>query len=120
MVLRRFVPFFGSNLLLTKAATFFLGSLFSFTFNRMWTFKYGGSLTVQEFIRFYATVGSSVLVNVSSVFVLHSLLDLNDIAAVIVATGVTFVWNFILTKVWVFKDEPMRKTSSARTLLTSE
>lgn len=120
IALTRFVPFFGSNLFLTKALTFFLGSLFSFTFNRMWTFKYGGALTVGEFIRFYTTVGSSVLVNVASVFVLHGLLGLNDILAVILATGITFVWNFILTKLWVFRDEASHRRSPARTLVTAE
>lgn len=120
IALTRSIGFFGSNLILTKALTFFLGSLFSFTFNRMWTFKYGGSLTIGELVRFYTTVGSSVLVNVASVYVLHSLFGLYDIVAVIIATGITFVWNFILTKVWVFREEPSHKVSSARTLVTAE
>lgn len=120
IILTRFVGFFAANLLLTKGLTFFLGSLFSFTFNRMWTFKHGGSLTVGEFVRFYATVGSSVLVNIGSVFVFHDLLGLNDIVAVVIATGITFVWNFILTKLWVFGNRSLHKTTSPRTLVAAE
>ena len=118
--LTRFFPFFSAHLLFTKALTFLFGSVFSFTFNRMWTFKFGGSLTVGEFLRFYATVGSSVLINVASVFALHGIFGFNDIVAVMFATGITFVWNFILTKLWVFQRIPAHEVSRVRSFITAE
>ncbi|MEX0909659.1 MAG: bifunctional glycosyltransferase family 2/GtrA family protein [Candidatus Paceibacterota bacterium] len=112
--------FFAENILLTKVLTFLLGSIFSFALNRMWTFQYTGKLNLSQFARFYATVGSAVIVNVTSVYILHTLLGIHDIAAVVVATGVTFVWNFVLTKVWVFKTVPTPSTLTAESLLATK
>jgi glycosyltransferase involved in cell wall biosynthesis len=114
--------FFAENILLTKVLTFLLGSVFSFALNRMWTFQYTGKLTLSQFARFYATVGSAVLVNVTSVYILHSLLGIHDIVAVILATGITFVWNFVLTKLWVFKTIPAetRAPLTAESLLSTK
>ncbi|MEX0933401.1 MAG: bifunctional glycosyltransferase family 2/GtrA family protein [Candidatus Paceibacterota bacterium] len=113
--LTRSSVFFAENMLLTKVLTFLLGSMFSFALNRMWTFQYTGKLSLAQFGRFYATVGSAVFVNVTSVYIIHTLMGLHDIVAVILATGITFVWNFVLTKVWVFNNKPQRTQ-----LLTAE
>lgn len=118
--LTRFNLFFAENLFLTKVLTFLLGSVFSFALNRMWTFQYVGKLTLSQVGRFYATVGSAVLVNVSSVYVIHSLLGIHDIIAVVIATGITFIWNFVLTRIWVFKDKRVPPQLTAKSLLATE
>jgi putative flippase GtrA len=95
--------FFAVHLITTKILTFFLGSVFSFFTNRYVTFRRRGGSFWGEAVRFYTTVGIGIVVNASSLYVFHSVLGVHDLLAVLFATAVTFIVNFLFTKFWVFK-----------------
>ncbi len=101
-ILTRTVGFFALHLLLAKTCSFLAGTVLSFTLNRAWTFKETGRVRALELARFYATAGASVAINVASLYLFHSLFGLFDLVSVVLATIVTFTWNFVLAKLWVF------------------
>lgn len=111
--LTRLLIFFGDHLVLTKALSFFLGSVCSFVFNRQWTFGRTTRFNFGELVRFYSTVAISIVINAVSMQFFLNTLHLYDIAAVILATVFTFAWNFILSKFWVFNEKTGKVPASA-------
>jgi glycosyltransferase involved in cell wall biosynthesis len=102
-LLTRNAIFFSGHLVTTKILTFLLGSLFSFVMNRRFTFASRGKVSAGEVARFYSTVGMSVAINAGVLYFLHNTFSMYDLAAVAIATVIAFIWNFILSKFWVFK-----------------
>lgn len=97
---------------LAKGFSYFCGMLNSFFLNRCWTFKAGpeeheGS----RFIRF--VVVNALGLGINSVFIFIFLnLNLNHALALFFTTGITFGFNFTLSKLWVFrKDKMVAKTT---------
>jgi glycosyltransferase involved in cell wall biosynthesis len=103
-VLTRTVPFFSVHMFVAKALSFLTGTVFSFFVNRIWTFKKQTPLKTAELIRFYLSVGVALLINLLSLSFFTKVLHLYDLIGVIGATVVTFVWNFIASKLWVYAE----------------
>lgn len=95
---------FGNRLVAAKFFSFLVGTVSSLFLNRAWTFGITTKLTWQEVMRFYATVSLSLGINVG---VMHMLVaaGMYDLLALVLTTGVTFLTNFTLSKLWVFKGE---------------
>lgn len=103
VTLTRVIPVFSEHLVTAKLFSFLVGTVSSFMFNRSWTFSVRTPLTLREIGRFYATVSVSLVANVSTMYTLVHTLHVYDLAALVIATGVTFLINFTLSKTWVFK-----------------
>lgn len=104
-ILTRGIPFFGTELILAKTLSFMAGATSSYLGNKNWTFKKHGVTDLAELVRFGTATLSSLLINTSSLYLFHSVLGIHDLVSVLLATVVTFSWNFILSKFWVFKKE---------------
>ncbi len=103
-VLTRFVDFFESHLIGAKVISFALGSLCSFILNRSWVFTSDTFRSVYiQALRFYFTVVISLVLNASVLYLGTKILNLYDMFAVICATGVVVIFNFIVYKFWVFR-----------------
>ncbi len=100
-VLTRYTSFFGDHLVTAKIVSFVIGSIFSFFANHRWTFRRNHPPQIREVAKFYFTVAVAVIINAGCVEVLLRIID-SDIVAVIIATFVTFIWNFVMSKFWVF------------------
>lgn len=103
-LLTRGIDFFGDNLAIAKALSFGLGTISSFNLNRRWTFNAHGKATLGEIASFYTMVGSSLIINVMSLYVMVRIFGLYDMIAVLFATIISFSWGFVLSKFWVFTD----------------
>ncbi len=101
ITLTRFIVFFSNFLLLSKAISFISGSICSLFLNRNWTFKKTSSLNIKEFYRFYTTVLLGVVIN--NIIMFLSLKLFSDLKSFYIATLITFIWNFTIAKIWVFK-----------------
>jgi putative flippase GtrA len=55
-----------------------------------------------EVVRFYAVTSIGILINVESMNVLVSM-GMYDLLALVLTTGFTFVFNFMLSKFWIFR-----------------
>ncbi len=71
--------------------------------NRYWTFGKSEPVTSTEIIRFYATVGIGIFVNVGVQYIVVTLLGVNDLVGILVASLFTALWGFIFSKFFVFK-----------------
>jgi glycosyltransferase involved in cell wall biosynthesis len=103
ILLTRFLGF-GGRLVVAKFFSFLVGTISSLLLNRSWTFGIRSRLSIQEIIRFYATVSISLLINVGAMSLLVSM-GVYDLLALLLTTGITFLTNFTLSKLWVFKQK---------------
>jgi len=95
----------GIWLVWMKGVSFLIATVFSFFANRYFTFEQTTMVRWREFLKFYLAVGSGVVLNMSAVFVIHLLWKIDDLWAVLMATGVSFIWSFTVSRFWVFKSE---------------
>ncbi|HEY1074533.1 MAG TPA: bifunctional glycosyltransferase family 2/GtrA family protein [Patescibacteria group bacterium] len=100
-IFSRYISFFVNHRVIAKMATYGIASLSSFIFNRRWTFRRTSTIHMSEVIRFYVTVGFALIINAGTMYILIGL-KVNDIIAAPIATLVSFVWNFLVSKFWVF------------------
>jgi glycosyltransferase involved in cell wall biosynthesis len=101
-ILTRNLDFFEHHLILAKIVSYGTGSVTGFLMNRQWTFRRKGRIQFHEVGRFYVTVVMAILINAVSLFVLLRLFNSHDLPAVVFATIITFMWNFTISKFWVF------------------
>jgi len=103
--LTRGFSFFGNHKVTAKILSFSLGTISSFIMNRKWTFQIQQQITFKEFFGFYITVGAGLMLNALVMYVFVHVFVIHDIGAAIIATLVSFVWNFTLSKFWVFRSK---------------
>jgi glycosyltransferase involved in cell wall biosynthesis len=104
VALTRLTIFFATYFVIAKIISFAFGTVNSLFLNHYWTFGNKEPITLSEGIKFYTVVLSGLIINAGSMFILVDTLGLYDIAALFIATVLTFVWNFIWSKKWVFKN----------------
>ncbi|MCX6722095.1 MAG: bifunctional glycosyltransferase family 2/GtrA family protein [Candidatus Staskawiczbacteria bacterium] len=102
-VLTRGNDFFSTHIISARTISFLLGSACSFILNRLWTFKKEGKTNVQEISKFYITVFFGLLISVGSMKFFIQVFHLYDLVALLLSVVITFLWNFSLSKLWVFK-----------------
>jgi glycosyltransferase involved in cell wall biosynthesis len=95
--------FFSTHVASAKGISFMIATIPSFTGNKYWTFKGTGAFSFAELFRFYSTTFVSVGLNVMTVYLLVHFVGWHDLAAVLVATLVSFLWNFSISHFWVFR-----------------
>jgi len=90
-----------------KGFSYFCGIINSFFLNRCWTFK-SGPATCEgvRFVKFAAVNALGLGINSASIYVFLTL-DLNHTVALFFATSIVFVFNFTLSKLWVFRKGKM-------------
>ena len=92
----------GENLFLTKAFSYSVGVVTSYTLNRAWTFKSKVS-PAHSFYPFLGVNLISIAKNAVLMIVFVDFLFLSEPVALVLITGITFVWNFLASKTLVFK-----------------
>ncbi len=92
---------------------FLVATTFSFYANRTWTFRRKGKPPAAEVGRFYATTLSGLTVNTGLLFIFSTFAGMNDLAAKVLSTVFSMVWNFAFTKMWVFAEHREEKIARA-------
>lgn len=80
-----------------------LATFNSFIFNRLWTFRETLPFAWVELFKFYATIGSGLLINLGVHFINVQLLHVNDLISALISALCTAVWGFLVLKTFVFK-----------------
>jgi putative flippase GtrA len=101
-VLTRWLPFFPTQLVLAKGVSYVVGMVNSFYWNRTWTFK-SRSNPWRAALLFSLTHLVALGINAGVMALGLDVLALPDMVALLCATGASFVWNFALNKLVVFK-----------------
>ena len=102
LYLTRATALFADHLTIAKLFSFLVGTVSSLLLNRYWTFGLRTRLTLGEVVRFYAMTSVSLTINVAMMNFLVGV-GVYDLVALAITTVFTFIANFTLSKVWVFR-----------------
>lgn len=103
--LTRTTRYFAAHLLVANVTAFLLASVSSFILNHRWTFQRPGRANWREVANFYVVVMGGLIINTATLSLLLIPFHHHDLPAVFCATIASFIWNFTLSKLWVFKVE---------------
>lgn len=103
IALTRLTATFSQDIVAAKFFSFLAATISSLLLNRRWTFGITSPLTVGEVVRFYATVSASMALNVSMMYLLVHIAGMYDLVALALTTLVTFLLNYALSRLWVFR-----------------
>ena len=93
----------GSAPVLAKGIAYVIGMLNSFFWNRKWTFGDKGNIWRAAGL-FTLTHIFALAINAGTMALVLDMLKLPEIIAWGAATGASFLWNFVLNKLVVFKE----------------
>ncbi|MCP4138950.1 MAG: GtrA family protein [Chloroflexi bacterium] len=93
----------GSALVLAKGIAYVVGMLNSFFWNRTWTFGDKGNIWRAAGL-FTLTHIFALAINAGIMALVLGILQFPEIIALGAATGASFIWNFVLNKLVVFKE----------------
>jgi putative flippase GtrA len=102
-LLTRSVNFFGDFVFLSKAFSYSMGVITSYTLNRHWTFKSNISSSL-SFLSFVAVNLFSGALNAGMLMLFIKYLSINEVVAIFFVTLISFIWNFLASKFLVFRD----------------
>ncbi len=116
IALTRGLSIFSEHLIAAKFFSFLAGTVSSLLLNRSWTFGVHTRLTASEVVRFYTMTSVSITINVAMMNFLVGV-GMYDLTALAISTAFTFVVNFILSKFWVFKKTNIPTTEKLPTFI---
>ena len=93
---------FSTPQTLAKGISYGAGILNSFYWNKSWTFGSDAG-TVTAFVPFALANLAGLAINVGVMDVCLNALGLHEIPSLALATGITFLWNFAISKFLIFK-----------------
>jgi putative flippase GtrA len=102
-LLTRYVSVLGDTQFLSKAFSYSIGVVTSYTLNRNWTFR-SNTPPVHSFVPFVGVNLFSVALNAVLMFLFLEFLRFGEVFALVLVTGITFGWNFLASKYFVFTD----------------
>lgn len=88
-----------SNLIST-----FITVFFNFTLSNFWTFKAGGNRKLTKLSKFLILTAFNYFISNLLMYLFIEYTEINLNLAKLFITGLVVCWNFILYKLWVFKD----------------
>ena len=84
--------------------SWFVSVMFAFVTNRLFVFESKGRWTLEMF-KFYSSRVSTLLLDMLLMFVLVTLIGVNDMVSKVVVRVVVIVANYVLSKLLVFKED---------------
>ena len=84
--------------------SWFVSVMFAFVTNRLFVFESKGRWTLEMF-KFYSSRVSTLLLDMLLMFVLVTLIGVNDMVSKVVVQVVVIVANYVLSKLLVFKED---------------
>ncbi len=96
---RLIIPYYYINTTLSWIAAV----SFAFIVNRKYVFKSKDTNIIEEFIKFIGSRLTTLLIEITLMFVLVTLLKVNDMIAKLMLQIIILVLNYVLSKLYVFK-----------------
>lgn len=91
------------NYIVANTLSFLVGTVFGYFLNKSWVFK-NRSRSYSSVWKFYVTYISSYLFSTGMLFVWVDQLQISDKIAPLINLCFTIPFNFIMSKIWVFKE----------------
>ena len=82
---------------------FILSTAANWLFGRLILFRDSKQNTAKELVKIYMVSIIGLLMNIAIMFVAIEKLGIQDMIAKIIATGIVFIWNFLIRKLVIYK-----------------
>ncbi len=103
LYLTRFIFWFQQHYIIANAIAFFLTVMWSFNFNRLWTFKVMTRFSTKQYSKFLLVYSIGLVLSSCFLYLAVEKLHLYDVLAKFLVAIVVMMWNFSGNKFWTFK-----------------
>lgn len=108
--------FFNINYLLATTLAYFISSIIGYLLNNKWVFKKQKSKA--SLIKYYVVYISSYFLNIGCMYLLVDILSISKLIAPILTMFVTVPFNFIFSRLWVFKNSAKKEEINPKKMHT--
>jgi dolichol-phosphate mannosyltransferase len=100
-------PSSNSQLLrqIAKGISFIVSASVNYYFNRKWTFRSEDKAIAKQLTKFFIVATAGLIFNSLIFYLVTALLGWRDIFGLLIATAIVTVWNFIINRIWTFKEK---------------
>ncbi len=105
-----FLIFINVNYLISTTLAYFLSSIIGYMLNKKWVFKRNSDMEKSSIFKYYIVYISSYFLNLLCMYVLVDIINISDLFAPILVLFVTVPFNFIFSRIWVFKGKKYNKS----------
>jgi putative flippase GtrA len=96
--------FFSVHYIIATTIAYVLSSIIGFILNKTWVFKSKNKVS-SSLIKYIITYGSSYLLNIGLMYTFVDILKISDKIAPILVLFFTIPYNYVFSKIWVFKNK---------------
>ncbi len=96
---------FSFHYSLSTILAYILSTLFNWLAGRLLVFKKGTASLLKEILGIYIAAGVGLLLNLAIMWVGVDLLSINKMLTKISATGIVFIYNFLVRKLFIYKQK---------------
>lgn len=97
--------FFNIHYLVANTIAYFASSLIGYFLNKMWVFKKKEQKNLNGLVKYYIVYITSYFLNMMCMYIIVDVLNISDKLAPILVLFVTVPFNFIFSKLWIFKSK---------------
>lgn len=101
--LTRTIGWFRDYYIVANALAFLCTVLWSFTINRLWTFKMRNGFSTRQYSKFLIVSTVGLAMSSGLLYLIVEKLQLYDVAAKFLIAIVVMLWNFNANKFWTFR-----------------
>lgn len=100
--------FFKVHYIVATTIAYILSSIIGFILNKTWVFKSKNKVSSSLF-KYIITYGSSYLINIGLMYTFVDVIGISDKIAPILVLFFTIPYNYLFSKIWVFKNKKIPK-----------
>ena len=97
--------YFNISYMAATVSGYISSSIVGYVLNRIWVFKAKSTKIANSVIKYYIVYGISLLINMGCMFLWIDVLHLSEYVAPILTLCITVPFNYVLSKLWVFKKD---------------
>ena len=95
--------YFKIHYMIATVTSYLGSSVLGYVLNRIWVFKAKNTKVASSALKYYIVYASSLLINMGCMYLWVDLLNLSKYLAPIFTLCVTVPYNYIFSRLWVFK-----------------
>lgn len=99
------LSFSGVHYIIANVIAYTVATANSYFWNSRWVFNHSGGFKSKASMKFFMLNLVGLILNTSIMFVLVEVFDVMEILALVFATGIVMIFNYIFNKIWVFKNK---------------
>ncbi|MBX9138118.1 GtrA family protein [Clostridium sp. K12(2020)] len=97
--------FVGVYYIIANVIAYVIATINSYIWNSRWVFKYKGEDKKETTTKFILLNLAGLALNTMILYLLVDLIGLNKLIALVITTVIVMVINYIVNKIWVFKEK---------------